>query len=132
MSIRSELNLEVSKANRANEISELNAITKFRLEEVNKIKEYFNKKIKERKDIVKKISKYIVTFDYADKIFIGLFVSFGTLSLVSHATIVGIPLGIAGSSLTLIFTISTGIIKKLLYITKKKKKKTRQNYVISK
>ena len=122
----------MSKANRANEISELNAITKFRLEEVNKIKEYFNKKIKERKDIVKKISKYIVTFDYADKIFIGLFVSFGTLSLVSHATIVGIPLGIAGSSLTLIFTISTGIIKKLLYITKKKKKKTRQNYVISK
>ena len=34
----SELNLEVSKANRANEMSKLNAITKFRLDEINKIK----------------------------------------------------------------------------------------------
>ena len=120
---KSELNLEVNKANRANEMSELNAITKFRLHEINKIKEYFNDEIKERKDIVKKINKYIVTLDYADKIFITLSASFGTLSIVSHATVVGIPGGIAGSSLTLIFTISTGIIKKLVNITKKKKKK---------
>ena len=120
---KSELNLEVNKANRANEMSELNAITKFRLHEINKIKEYFNDEINERKDIVKKINKYIVTLDYADKIFITLSASFGTLSIVSHATVVGIPGGIAGSSLTLIFTISTGIIKKLVNITKKKKKK---------
>ena len=120
---KSELNLEVNKANRANEMSELNAITTFRLHEINKIKEYFNDEIKERKDIVKKINKYIVTLDYADKIFITLSASFGTLSIVSHATVVGIPGGIAGSSLTLIFTISTGIIKKLVNITKKKKKK---------
>ena len=118
---------DVSKANRASitiELNlELNAITKFRLDEINKIKDYFDNEIKERKDIVKKISKYIVAFDYGDKIFITLSASFGTLSIVSHATIVGIPVGIAGSSLTLIFTVSTGIIKKVLYITKKKKKK---------
>ena len=46
---------------------ELNDLTKFRLDEINKIKDYFNTEIKERKDIVKKISKYIVAFDYADK-----------------------------------------------------------------
>ena len=57
----SDSNLEVSKANRANEMSELNDLTKFRLDE-----------IKERKDIVKKISKYIVVFDYSDKLFITL------------------------------------------------------------
>ena len=39
---------------------ELNDLTKFRLDEINKIKDYFNAEIKERKDIVKKISKYIV------------------------------------------------------------------------
>ena len=47
--------LKMSKIN-----LELNEITKFRLDEINKVKEYFNLEIKERKDIVKKISKYIV------------------------------------------------------------------------
>ena len=128
----SNSNLEVSKANRANETSELNDltaelspkdITKFRLDEINKIKDYLNTEIKERKNIVKKISKYIVSFDYADKLFITLSASFGTLSIVSHATVVGIPVGIAGASLTVIFTITTGVVKKILNITRKKKKK---------
>ena len=49
--------------------------------------------------------------------------SFGTLSIASHATVVRIPVGIAGFSLTLIFTIGTGINKSLLQLTKKRKKK---------
>ena len=97
----SNSNLEVSKANRANEISELKDLTKYRLDEINNIKEYFNAEIKERKDIVKKISKYIVAFDYADKLFITLSASSGTLSFASYATVVEIPAGIAGASLTL-------------------------------
>ena len=48
--------------------------------------------------------------------------SFGTLSIVTHATIIGIPVGIAGASLTVIFTVTTGVVKKLLNITRKKKK----------
>ena len=91
---------------------ELNDLTKFRLGEINKIKDYLNLEIKERKDIAKKISKYIVAFDYANKRFITLSASFGTLSIASHATIVGIPVGIAGACLTLIFTITTGVVKK--------------------
>ena len=51
----SNSNFEVCKANRANEISELKNLTKYRLDEFNKIKEYFNAEIKERKDIVKKL-----------------------------------------------------------------------------
>ena len=98
-------------------------VTKFRLDEINKIEDYLSSEIKERKDIVKKISKYIVAFDYAGKLFITLSASFGTLSIVSHATIVGIPEGIAGASLTLIFTVTTGVVKTLLNITRKKKKK---------
>ena len=119
----SNSNLELSKANRANEMSELNDLTKFRLDEINKIKDYLTSEIKERKDIIKKISKYIVAFDYADKPFITLSASFGTLSIASHATIVRIPVGIAGASLTLIFTVTTGVVKKLSNITRKKKKK---------
>ena len=98
-------------------------VTKFRLNQINNIKEYFNAEIKERKDIIKKISKYIVAFDYADKLFITLSASFGTLIIASHATVVGIPAGIAGASLTLIFTITTCVVKTFLNITRKKKKK---------
>ena len=101
---------------------EFNEITKFRLDVINKVKEYFKNEIKERKDIVNKINKYIAAFDYADKIFITLFASFGTLSIASDATVVGIPVGIAGASLTLIFTVTTGVIKKLSSVTKKRKR----------
>ena len=98
-------------------------VTKFRLDEINKIKDYLNAEVKERKDIVKKVSKYIVAFDYADKLFITLSASFSTLSIASHVTNVEIPVGIAGASLTLIFTVMIGVVKKLLNITRKKKKK---------
>ena len=101
----------------------LTEVDKYRLNKINKIKEYFNKEINERKDIINKLNKYIIDFDYLDKTFITLSASFGTLSIASHATIIGIPAGIAGDSLTLIFTVSTGINKSLLQVTKKKKKK---------
>ena len=101
----------------------LTDINNCRLNEINKTEYYFNNEINERKDIIKKLNKYIVGFDYLDKIFIALSASFGTLSIASHATVVGIPVGIAGASLTLILTISTGINKSLLQVTKKRKKK---------
>ena len=74
----SNFNLEVIKANRANEMSEASEtsrgntvselsdliaelsakhVTKFRMDEIDKIKDYLNAEIKEREDIVKKISK---------------------------------------------------------------------------
>ena len=101
---------------------ELTDADKYRLDEINKVRDYFNNEIKERKDIIKKLNKYLVSFDYLDKIFITLSASLGTLSIASHVTVVGIPVGIAGSSLTLIFTIGTGINKSLLKVTKKEKR----------
>ena len=93
MILKRIMKLQLSYLKMSNVNLELNEITKFRLDEINKVKDYFNSEIKEREDIVKKISKYIVAFDYAGKIFIELSVSFGTVSIVSHATIVGIPVG---------------------------------------
>ena len=105
---------------------------KYRLDEVNKIRDYFNNEIKERKDIIKKLNKYLVSFDYLDKIFIALSASLGTLSIASYASVVGTPAGIAGSSLTLIFTIGTSISKSLLKVTKKRKKKHNKIIVLAK
>ena len=50
------------------EYLKMNNVNKYRLDEIIKIKDYFNNEIKERKDIIKKLNKYLVTFDYLDKI----------------------------------------------------------------
>ena len=55
--------------------------------------------------------------------------SFGTLNIASYTSVVGTPAGIAGSSLTLIFTIGTGISKSLPKVTKKRK--TKHNKIIA-
>ena len=47
--------------------SNLSDQTKFRLNEINNIKVYFNSEIQERKITSKKLSKYIAAFDYFDK-----------------------------------------------------------------
>ena len=48
----SNSNLKVCKAN---EISELKDLTKYRLDEINNIKEYFNSEIKEKNILLKKL-----------------------------------------------------------------------------
>ena len=115
-----------------NNIIELTDVNKHRLDEINKIRYYFNNEIKERKDIIKKLNKYLVSFDYLDKIFIPLSASFGMLSIASYASVVGIPAGITSASLTLVFRIGTGISKSLLKLTKKRKKKHNKIIVLAK
>ena len=114
------------------EYLKMNTANKYRLDEINKIRDYFNNEIKERKDIIKKLSKYLVIFDYLDKIFITLSASFGKLSIASYASVVGIPAGITSASLTLVFTIGTGISKSLLKLTEKRKKKHNKIIVLAK
>ena len=67
---------------------ELNEITKFRLDEINKIKDFFNNEINDRKQQINKISKYVTAFNYADKVFIVQSASFGSLSIAAHPTVV--------------------------------------------
>ena len=47
----------------------------------------------------------------------------GGVSIISFTSTIGAPAGIASASLTLIFSLATGITKKLLNITRWKKKK---------
>ena len=116
-------NLNITELTDTAKPSSSERANKYRLDEMNKIRDYFNNEVKERKDIIKNLNKYLVSFDYLDKIFISLSASFGTLSMASYASVVGTPAGIAGSSLTLMFTIGTDISKSLLKVTKKRKKK---------
>ena len=123
---------EYLRMNNLNVIELTDAANKYRLDEINKIRDYFNNEFKERKDIIKKLNKYLVSFDYLDTTFITLSASLGTVSIASYASVVGIPAGITSASLTLVFTIGTGISKSLLKLTKKRKKKHNKTIVLAK
>ena len=97
--------------------------TKFRLSEIIGIENYFYQGINERKSYIRKLNKYITVFEYIDKILIFLSATSGGVSIISVISIVGVPVGIASASFTLIFSIAKGIIKILLKTTRNKKKK---------
>ena len=101
-----------------------NQLTKqFYLSEIIGIEDYFYEEINQRKSCSKKLNKYVADFDYIDKILIVLSAKSSRVSIISLTAIVGTPVGIASASLTLIFSLTTGIVKKLLNITRNKKKK---------
>ena len=99
---------------------------------INKIKCYFNSEIQERKIMSKKLSKYIAAFDYFDKALIVLSGTSGVISITSFTSTISVPVGIASASFSLIFFLTTGIIKKLLKITRNKKKKRNNILMLAK
>ena len=108
-----------------NEIDKTNLTdqTKSRLNEISMIENYFNQEIYHRKFCCKKLSKYVAAFDYIDKVLIVLSATSGGVSIISLPSVIGATVGIAATSFSLIFSLTTGIIKKLLSITRNKKKK---------
>ena len=97
--------------------------TKFRLDEIKRIENYFHEKINQRKLSTKKLSKYVSTFNYIDTILIVLNVTTGGVCIISHASVVGAPIRIASTGFTVLLSLATGITKKLLKTTRNKKKK---------
>ena len=67
------------------------------------------------------MGKYIVAFDHFDHTLIVLSGTSGWISIVSFASVIGVPPGIANASFTLVFSLTTGIIEKVLKIIIKKK-----------
>ena len=99
--------------------------TNFKLNEMMKIEYYFSSEINQRKSCSTKLSKYVTAFDCIDKILIVLSAASGGVCIFSSISVVGAPVGIARASFTLIFSLITGIIKKikLLGITSNKTKR---------
>ena len=92
--------------------------TKFPLDEISKIENYFIEEINQRKSCSKKLSKYVAAFDYIDKILIVLSAISGGVSIILFTSIVGALIGIVSASFTLIFSLKIGTTKKLLNITR--------------
>ena len=79
----------------------------------------------------KRLSKYIAAFDHIDKTLIVLSATSGGISTISFTSVIGIPAG-ASASFILVFSLTTGIIKKLLKVTRKKKKKHNKIVMLTK
>ena len=110
--------------------SNLSDQTKFRLNEINEIKYYFNSEIGERKEMNKKLSKYIAALDYLDKTLIVLCATSGRGSNISFASVIVVPAGIASASFTLLFSLTTN--NKLLSITRNKKRRNKKIIMLAK
>ena len=57
-----EMNNIIELTDKAELSSSERTVNKYRLDEINKIRYYFDNEFKERKDIIKKLNKYLVTF----------------------------------------------------------------------
>ena len=106
--------------------------TKFRSDEISKIENYFIEEINQRKSCSKKLNKNVAVFYYIDQALIVLSATNGGVSIIPFTSIVGAPVGIASTSFTLYFSLTIGILTKLLNITRKKEEKNDKIIMLAK
>ena len=87
------------------------------------MKDYCEFKTRKRDAVITKLSKYTAALYYTDKTLIVLSAASGGMSIISLTNVIRIAGGVISASLTLVFSLTTGIIKKLLKERRKKKKK---------
>ena len=97
--------------------------TKFLSDEISKIENCFIEEINQRKLCSKRLIKYDAIFDYIDQSLIVLCATSGGVPIISFTSIFGAPVGIASAIRTLFSSLTAGIVKKFLNITRNKKKK---------
>ena len=107
----------ISKMNESNSVESVDRTnltnqTKFQLDEISKIENYFIEELNQRKSCSKKLSRYVAVFGYIDQALIVLSATNGEVSIILFPSIVGAPVGIASASLTLFFSLATGIFTK--------------------
>ena len=108
-----------------NEINKINSLeqTKSGLSQISGIEDYFYHEINQRKLCSKKLCKYATAFDYIDKILIVLSATSSGVCIISSASVVGAPVGIASAIFTLIFFSKTRNNQKITKHNKKQKEK---------
>ena len=107
---------EIDKANLTDQ-------TKPRSKEISKVEHYFNLGINQKKLCSKKLTKYFAAFDYIDKILIVLSATSGGDFYYFFCNCCWSSSLNSRGKFYSNFSIATGIIKKLLSITRNKKKK---------
>ena len=91
---------------------------------IGKIKDYFDQEIKYQQLLTNKLRKYLTAFDYADKILTVFLTVFAGTKIFAHVTGTKQLLGLISLIFSLLFCLSSGVVKKLQQKTKTRKKKT--------
>ena len=97
--------------------------TKFRMNEIKKTENCFQNDINQQKAQSKTLRRYVTIFDYIDKILILWSATTSGVSIISFTSTIDTSVGVVSESLTLIFSLTTGTVKKLLNMSINKKKK---------
>ena len=84
----------------------------YRLNEISKIKDYFNEELQYQQLLTNKLSKYLTVFDYSDKILTVILTVFSGTIIFSNVKNKQL-LGLITSVFSLLFSLSFGIIIKL-------------------
>ena len=79
----------------------------------------------------KKLSKYIAAFGYFDKILIALSATNEGISIISFTSVIGVPVGIASRIFSLVLSLTTGVMNKLLGIARNKKNKQNKIFMLT-
>ena len=95
----------------------------YRLNEISKIKDYFNQKIKYQQSLTYKLNNYLTVFDILNKILTVFLTVFSSTNIFAHVKKKKKLLGLVTSIFSLLFSLSFGIVMKLKQETKLRKKK---------
>ena len=101
------------------------------LYEIKNIENNFINEFNQQKLYSEKLNRYVTILDYVEKILIVLNATTSGVSVISFTSTIGKSVGIVSASFTLIFSLTTGIIKKLLNMTINKKKKHDQLLILA-
>ena len=95
----------------------------FRLEKIGEIRSYLSDETSQNELMIKKHKKVFRVLNYIDHLLIAILAINGCVSISAFGSIVGVPIGIASSTIGLKICVITAGIKKYKSIIKKKKKK---------
>ena len=106
----------------------LNEQTNCRLMEIDKIKDYLDQEIKDQQLLTSKLGKYLTGFDYADKTLTVFLTVFSGTNIFAHVKGQKQLLGLITSVFSLLFCLSSGVLKNCNKKQKQERKTT--NYCI--
>ena len=101
----------------------LNEQRNYRLMEIGKIKDYLEQEIKYQQLLTSQLSKYLTGFDHAEKILTVFSTFFSGANIFAHVIGEKRLLGLITFVFSLLFCLSSGVVKKLQQETKTRKKK---------
>ena len=100
----------------------LNEQINYRLLEIGNIKDYFSQEIQYQQSLTSKLGKYLTGFDYTDKILTVFLTVFSGTNIFAHVRGRKQLLGLITSVFSLLFCLSSGVVRNLQQETKIRKK----------